>query len=124
VPSRKLPNYLRGCRKGLGLSQKEMAFLLGCRNGGSVSRYERFTREPTLKTALMLEAVLGVAIRELFGGAFEQARQQTARQAQELVEQLRTHESSPPVQRKLGVLDAILNDRHANHLNAYDNRSQ
>lgn len=62
---RKLPNYLRTHRKRAGLLQRELALLLGCKSGAEVSRYERSTRQPTLRTALAYEAVFGTPAREL-----------------------------------------------------------
>src|SRR5207247_2891499 len=64
-------NYLRTCRKRSGLAQHEVAFLLGCQNGGFVSRYEKRKRLPTLTTALACEAVFGVPVAELFAGLRE-----------------------------------------------------
>src|SRR5690348_9779208 len=54
----KLDNYLRGSRKGAGLSQDQMAYLVGVSDGTQVSRYERFSTKPSLETALAYEAVL------------------------------------------------------------------
>ena len=42
----KLENYLRTYRKKSGLTQREVAFLLGCQNGAQVSRYEKRRRLP------------------------------------------------------------------------------
>ena len=41
MATHKLENYLRTYRKRSGLTQREVAFLVGCRNGAQVSRYER-----------------------------------------------------------------------------------
>ena len=41
-----LHNYLRTYRKRAGLSQAEVAFLLGCHSGAKVSRYEHAARRP------------------------------------------------------------------------------
>jgi transcriptional regulator with XRE-family HTH domain len=68
--SYKLENYLRTYRKRSGLSQDEMAFLLGCQNGTKVSRYERFARKPNLETLFAYEVVFGAPARELFAGVY------------------------------------------------------
>jgi transcriptional regulator with XRE-family HTH domain len=70
--SSKLKNYLRTYRKRAGLSQDEMAFLLGCRSGSKVSRYECFARQPGLETALAYKIIFRVPTCELFGGVFQQ----------------------------------------------------
>ena len=75
MATQKLENYLRTYRKRSGLTQREVAFLLGCRNGAQVSRYENRRRLPPLKTALACEAVFGVPVSELFGGVRESVNQ-------------------------------------------------
>ena len=67
----RLHNYLRGNRKRLGLSQDEVAFLLGTQSGAKVCRYERFVREPNLETAFAYEAIFQKPVRELFGGLYQ-----------------------------------------------------
>jgi len=62
--SHKLENYLRTYRKQSGLSQDEVAYLLGCQNGTKVSRYERFARKPSLETLFAYEVVFGAPARE------------------------------------------------------------
>ncbi len=64
----RLNNYLRSYRRRSGLSQNEVAFLLGSHDGGQVSRYEKGHRLPPLRTALAFTAILGVSIGTLFSG--------------------------------------------------------
>ena len=64
----RVENYLRTYRKKAGLSQREVAFLLGCEDGAQVSRYEKRRRLPPLETALACEAIFGIPISELFAG--------------------------------------------------------
>ncbi len=64
----KLENYLKSYKKRSGLTQREVAFLLGCDNGAQVSRYEKRRRVPPLGTALACEAVFGVPVAMLFAG--------------------------------------------------------
>ena len=71
----KLENYLRTYRKRSGLSQREVAFLVGCRNGAQVSRYEKRRRLPPLRTALACEAAFGVPVSVLFAGLREAVRE-------------------------------------------------
>jgi len=67
-----LGQYIKMYRLRSGLSQDEVAFLLGgSRTGGSkISRYELNRRLPPLETALGLEAVLGAPVRDLFKGEY------------------------------------------------------
>src|SRR2546428_3910907 len=86
--SRRLDNYLRMYRRRAGLSQKEMAFLLGCREESKVSRYERRIRHPNLKTLAAYEAIFGVATRDLFAGVFEKVDKNILKRAQLLAQKL------------------------------------
>jgi transcriptional regulator with XRE-family HTH domain len=84
MAAQKLENYLRTYRKRSGLTQREVAFLLGCRNGAQVSRYEKRRRIPPLETALACEAVFGIPVSELFGGIHERASKRVERRLLEL----------------------------------------
>ena len=75
MATHKLENYLRTYRKRSGLTQREVAFLVGCRNGAQVSRYEKRRRLPPLRTALACEAAFGVPVSVLFAGLREVAGQ-------------------------------------------------
>src|SRR6266404_646009 len=88
MTSHKLANYLRAYRKRSGLSQSEVAYLLGCKNGNQVSRYERRRRIPPLLTALAFQAALGTSIPELYAGTYESVANQVRSRAQNLSVQL------------------------------------
>jgi transcriptional regulator with XRE-family HTH domain len=75
MSSSSLPNYLLSNRKRLALSQDEVAFLLGTGSGGKICRYEKFTRVPSLETALAFEAIFQRSTRELFGGLYQKVEQ-------------------------------------------------
>jgi transcriptional regulator with XRE-family HTH domain len=102
-----LDNYLRTYRKRAGLSQDELAFLLGCQYGTKVSRYERNSRQPSLETALAYEVVLGAPVRELFAGIIEKVEVITRRRAQVLARKLSAATQTPLTVRKLELLRTI-----------------
>jgi len=106
----KLPNYLRASRKKAGLSQDDLAFLLGCGSGTKVSRYELFRRQPGLSTVFALEAIFAKPARELFAGMYEDAEQQTAERARQLIQRLNKHRDDAQLQRKLALLQTIAGD--------------
>ena len=108
MTSSKLPNYLRVYRKRLGLSQNEVAFLLGWRNASQPSRYEHFSRMPNLRTVLALSVILRVSVRELFLGEYQKVENEVCRQAQRLVARLTTENPDQPTARKLALLKVIL----------------
>lgn len=88
MSSRSLSNYPRAGRKRLGFSQKELAILLGCKSGEAISRYERFTRMPTLETALALEIILQAPVKELFRGEFRKVERSIQGRAKRLAARL------------------------------------
>jgi len=90
MTSHKLANYLRAYRKRSGLSQSEVAYLLGCKNGNQVSRYERRTHMPPLRTALAFQAALGTPLSELYAGTYESVTKQVAVRGQSLAVQIQT----------------------------------
>lgn len=65
-----LSNYIRSYRKRSGLTQDEVAYVVGLLNDSSVTRMESGKRLPDLKTAFALEVLFGVSARELFPGMF------------------------------------------------------
>jgi transcriptional regulator with XRE-family HTH domain len=79
-----LPNYLLTSRKRLALSQEEVGFLIGAKGSGkesTVSREERFIREPSLQAAIAYEVVYGKPLRELFAGLYEEVERDVAERA-------------------------------------------
>ena len=105
--AKRLHNYLRTYRKRAGLSQDEMAFLLGCRHGTKVSRYERNNRQPGLKAALAFEAVLREPVRELYAGLFEKVEAVIIRRARVLARKLSAATHTPHNARKLALLSLL-----------------
>ena len=104
---RKLPNHLRVHRKRLGLSQDEVAFLLGWRDASQPSRYEHFSRVPSLRTAMALAVILQVSVFELFPGEYQKVETAVWRQAQRLEARLATESPDQPTARKLALLKTI-----------------
>jgi transcriptional regulator with XRE-family HTH domain len=107
MASRKLPNYLRTYRKRAGLSQDEVAFLLGCQSGTKASRYERRTRKPNLETILAYEVLFGAPARELFAGIFENVEQATLKRPRILAQKLNAAQADRVILRKLASLQAM-----------------
>jgi transcriptional regulator with XRE-family HTH domain len=104
MASSQLPNYLRSHRKRLALSQGEVAFLLGGQSGDKVCRDERFTRRPSLETALAYEAIFQKPVRELFGGLYQSIELDVTARSKTLVSRI---ERKPSNQRTIRKLRAI-----------------
>jgi transcriptional regulator with XRE-family HTH domain len=105
--SHKLQNYLRTYRKRTGLSQDEVAFLLGCQSGAKVSRYERLSRKPSLETALAYEVLFSAPARDLFAGIFQKVEEKTKGRAQLLAQKLDEGKKDRMTRRKLEILASI-----------------
>ena len=102
-----LENYLKTHRRRSGLSQDEMAFLLGSSSGAKISRYEHRARRPTLKTALAYEAIFQVPASALFAGLYQKVEKETAARAQLLARKLAQSRSRKATLHKLVLLDAV-----------------
>ena len=79
-------NHLCAMRRIRGLRQKQLARLLGYRNRSVIARFEGGHRLPPLKTALLLELVLGARLPELYVDLYEQLRQTILKRADRLPE--------------------------------------
>ncbi|MGA2992910.1 MAG: helix-turn-helix transcriptional regulator [Candidatus Korobacteraceae bacterium] len=74
MADQKLDSYLRKHRRESGLSQRTMAGILGLKNEGPVSRYERMQSVPSVVTALGYQNIFGIPVSELFAGVNETVR--------------------------------------------------
>ena len=90
-------------RKRSGLTQEEVAFLLGCQTGAQLSRYENVAREPSLATAFACQAIYRVPAHELFPGVYTVVESQVKRRAFVLGAKL-PNEQSRLVERKSSFL--------------------
>ena len=108
MPRRKLQNYLKTYRKRYGLTQTEVAYLLGCRSAAKVSRYECFTRLPNLKTVLFYEALFGAPVAEMFAGLYQQVEKEASQRARILMHELESSKSKRIPTRKADLLRAVV----------------
>ncbi len=108
MPSPHLPNYLRTHRKHSGLSQVEVAFLLGSKNGARVCRHERRAQTPNLRTLIAYELLFGTPIRELYGGVRGEVQRRLTKRARLLLQKLLRRESGQRTTRKIQTLYALL----------------
>lgn len=106
--SHPFPHYLKTYRRRSALTQRQVAWLLGCRAGSKVSRYERFARTPSLPTVIAYELILGTPARELFKGTFQAVILATARRARYLIRLLKRCRTSPLINTQIAALEVIL----------------
>ena len=63
---KRIPNCLRKYRKAIGLKQKQVARILGLKNSGMISRWEKGKSLPSLLNAIKLAALYCRLIDALF----------------------------------------------------------
>ena len=103
-----LSNYLKMFRKRSGLSQDELAALLGCRHGSKVSRYERGGRSPNLDTLVAYELIFKTSSRELYRGVHDRVRSAVRGRAQRLSRKVDARRLTPATKRKLDFLTNVI----------------
>jgi transcriptional regulator with XRE-family HTH domain len=81
----KLIHYLRNARRETGLSQSDMAALLGAPWKSKVSRYERRVALPPLQTALAYQAVTQKPVSQLFAGMYDTVAEGVKGRARDLL---------------------------------------
>ncbi len=101
-----LDNYIEMHRQRNGLSQDELAFLIGLEKGASVSRFELGTRFPTLEGILALELVFGERMDCIYPGVAEQVHDNLASRARRLLECL-DDTLSPGLAAKIELLSKL-----------------
>ncbi len=103
----KLDNYLKTHRKRAGLTQDEVAFLLGYKNGTKISRLEKSICQPDFRTALALQVFFGTPANEIFPGIFSKVETEVSNRARLLSRKLCKTQHNPVVDYKLKVLHSI-----------------
>lgn len=81
-------NHLKAHRKKSGLSQKEIAKLLGYHDAGQISRHERSASIPPLGVALAYEAIFKTPVSGLFAGIHGSVREAIENRLRDLETQL------------------------------------
>jgi DNA-binding XRE family transcriptional regulator len=72
--SQSVGTYLRFLRKRSGLSQRDLAEIIGTISASDVSRHERSRVLPSILTAFGYQTVFGKTVSDIFPGAFYTVR--------------------------------------------------
>jgi DNA-binding XRE family transcriptional regulator len=108
TPMAKRPEiYLRTFRRRRGLTQRELAFLIGIKSATVISRIEGLKRTPRLEWAVALAALFGTRARELFPGLYSQVHNDLLRRTRELYEGLQGNPSKN-TRLKLDYLEKVI----------------
>lgn len=71
--------YLRTYRRNWGLTQKELATLIGTASSVQISRYENSKRAPKLEVALACQVIFGVPPSTMFPNAYALSEEEVMR---------------------------------------------
>lgn len=95
--SRKVPHsYLRTHRKKSGLTQRELAAILGCLTEGQVSRHERGLNTPSLPVAIGYEILFGAPVTHIFPGIRATVAQTIEARLDDMEQALQTKSAKGP----------------------------
>lgn len=73
MEEKRIGSYVRTYRKKSGLTQNELATLMGHKNAARISSHERGVTLPSLTVALHYEALFRIPVSELFPSVYETA---------------------------------------------------
>lgn len=94
-------------RKFSGLSQNEAAFLTSSGDGAKISRYEHFTQQPTLESAIALEILFRTPVRKLFAGVSRKVERRVIFKAKELHQALEKDKPDAVTIGKIELLESL-----------------
>jgi DNA-binding XRE family transcriptional regulator len=109
-----LKSYLRVHRKKWGLSQDELAALIGTRSGATVSRLESLRRHPNLRTAFAVQIIFGESLEKVFPKVFDQVEDALMRRANAMHERLQGR-AGVSTRVKLDLLEAMFKRASERH---------
>ncbi|WP_143035326.1 helix-turn-helix transcriptional regulator [Bradyrhizobium sp. Rc2d] len=107
-------SYLRPHRRRWGLTQQELAFLIGIKSRTAISRIEGLKRKPSLNAALICTMIFDIPALELFPGLLSELRQAILARANELYDELQG-DSSKAARLKLDFLEQLMERVNAKH---------
>ena len=104
---KRLAVYLRAYRRRWGLSQSELAILIGFNDRGMISRIERQMRRPSLSTAIACRILFGMHAIEIFPAFFADVEEAVLERVQALYDDLQGSRSRM-TPAKLDFLEEVL----------------
>lgn len=101
-------SYLKTHRKRSGLTQQEVASLLGYESSQVVSRFECLNRIPSLRTVIAYQLIFGVPTAELLPSMHREVERETLQRLLILAKRLAEHPESGSVEWKVKFLGEVL----------------
>lgn len=105
--SSRVRSYLRTARRSWGLSQQDLALLLGFKSRAHISRLERDERAPSLESLIACLVLFGTSTPELFPGLYSDIEETVLRHAAQLLDTL-DGDNSLRAKRKRALLERAL----------------
>jgi transcriptional regulator with XRE-family HTH domain len=104
---KKSVSYLRSYRLRWGLSQGELAFLLGLKTETVISRLEKKRRPPNAKVLIGCYVIFGTRTAELFPGLFKGVEADVMARVWELYEEIQGN-GSRETRAKIELLENVI----------------
>lgn len=98
-------NYLRLHRRKRGLTQEELAFLLGYQSGSKISRLEQIEPAQVLSLDFAFQLLFGVEAREIYPALYEAVRQAIVQRIHELEARLQLNQPTQRIAIKRRLLE-------------------
>lgn len=110
----RLKIYMRTNRLKWGITQAELAYLLGLKTGSVVSRMERVKRQPGVMVVLACQVIFGTMPTELLPGPFSDIEDAVMRRVHEMNKKFQS-KPSPKNKAKQLLLKDIVERAAARH---------
>ena len=107
MSKRRFHNYISAQRRRWGLTQKELAFLLGYKSASIVSRLERQKHRPVYRISRSLTIIFGVTPMELFPALSDDIEQSVVDRIRALHEKVKDDQSQTTKEKRELLKDAI-----------------
>ena len=101
-----LPSYLHTLRKQWGLSQPDLASLLGV-TGSAMSRFENRSRRPPAKLIIAADVIFGRGAKDVFPGFYHDVERGIVKRARTQYDRLQSHTDATS-RKKLRLLTEII----------------
>lgn len=102
-----LYNQTKTSRKKAGLSQDDVAFLLGKESGSYVSRVEQNKITPDLLTAISYQIIFDIPIDRMFSGIHREIQPTLITRIAKLTNELEKKGGNPKIRKRINFLESV-----------------
>lgn len=108
MKKQRVSNYVRTYRNRSGLSQEEVAYLLGIKSGDDVIKHEKGISRPKLGVAIAYEIAFQTRFLDLYPNLYGETDFAVRKRAAKLLEKLDSRKYVGRTRQKVEFLSAIL----------------